>query len=106
MRAPKRGVLALAEGAVNYLFYAAPAAPLGLPLVLFGGTAQVLNSMLTHHGPLSKGRALSAGGRAAAFGAARGAALAQFAGEGAEAEDDAEDPPARGVVVVVVSGTR
>ena len=58
MRAPKRGVLALAEGVVNYLFYAAPAAPLGPPLVLFGGTAQVLNSMLTHHGPLSKGRAL------------------------------------------------
>jgi pimeloyl-ACP methyl ester carboxylesterase len=52
-----RGLLRLPTGVVNYLHVRAAQPVAGLPpIVLLGGTAQTLNSMLMHHAPFSKHR--------------------------------------------------
>ena len=56
---PKRGVITLADGLVNYLFHHSPttstsAASTTAPLVLIGGTAQTINSLVGHHTQLNK----------------------------------------------------
>ena len=58
----KRGTLKLADGLVNYLLHTSPVPraaqgikhPIGPPVVLFGGTAQTVNSLMGHHSPLAK----------------------------------------------------
>ena len=55
----RRGMLRLASGQVHYVWHPPPllpsaAAPLPPPVVLFGGTAQTINSLMGHHGPLAK----------------------------------------------------
>lgn len=47
------GMVALKDGVVNYLFQAAPGGSSAPPLVLFGGTAQTIHSLVGHHAALS-----------------------------------------------------
>ena len=56
---PKQGVITLADGLVNYLFHHSPTtststASTPAPLVLIGGTAQTINSLVGHHTQLNK----------------------------------------------------
>jgi pimeloyl-ACP methyl ester carboxylesterase len=52
-----RGALRLPQGVVNYILHPPPQ-PAAPPLVIFGGTAQTINSMIGHHSQLAKTRAV------------------------------------------------
>ena len=56
---PKHGAITLADGLVNYLFHHSPTTSTSTvstpaPLVLIGGTAQTINSLVGHHTQLNQ----------------------------------------------------